>query len=227
LPDVDEIIETGQPVPMFHQHSALMSLPYVLGTVRNSIPAGVPYLWADPMEIEIWRERVGAQPGELNVGLCWAGNPNHSNDRKRSIALDQLAPLAMNGVRFHSLQVGSNARDTIKKCQAMKVVDHASQLNDFADTAALIANSDLVISVDTANAHLAGAMGKPVWLLLPFLPDWRWMTRGSDSPWYPTMRVFRQNGDRTWPGVINEVAKDLSAEILRRRTSGDDYRIMP
>jgi hypothetical protein len=224
LPDVDQIIETGEPLPTFHQHSPVMSLPYALGTTRNSIPANVPYLSADPIDVENWRRRVATTlgtSGELKVGICWAGNPDHTSDCKRSIPLDQLAPsalLARDGMRFHSLQAGTNARGMIEQCQAMNIADHSSQLNDFADTAALIANLDLVISVDTAVAHLAGAMGKPVWLLLPFLADWRWMAKGKQSPWYPTMRLYRQDRDRSWPGVINEVAKELAGEIHRHRT---------
>jgi hypothetical protein len=150
-------------------------------------------------------------PPGFKVGLVWAGNPKNKNDRKRSISFDQLAPLASApGVNFFSLQKAIRGK-TIPPA-GMNFIDWTADLQNFDDTAALIANLDLVIAVDTAVAHLAGAMGKPVWVMIPYIPDWRWMLNRDDSPWYPTMKLFRQNspgGD--WPRVIQRVAESLRA----------------
>jgi tetratricopeptide (TPR) repeat protein len=156
---------------------------------------------------------------QLKVGLAWAGRPTHGDDRKRSIRLSQLAPLAqISGVTFFSLQKGDPAAESANPLAGMQLIDCAPDLHDFADTAALISQLDLVIAVDTAVAHLAGALGKPVWVLLPFKPDWRWLLNRNDSPWYPTMRLFRQSGRREWNEVIEEVCRAL-AEIFQATRS--------
>ena len=142
-----------------------------------------------------------------NIGLAWAGNPTHSDDRNRSIKLSELSPLARPGLKFHSLQKGDRSSETPP--DGMNWTDHTAQLTDFADTAACISNLDLVITVDTAVAHLAAAMGKPVWLLLAFLPDWRWLMGRDDSPWYPTMRLFRQPSAGDWATPIRRVVEML------------------
>jgi hypothetical protein len=149
--------------------------------------------------------------GRLKVGLAWAGNPINRSDRLRSIALDTLAPLAkVVGVDFFSLLKGPSAVAAKNPPAGMRIVDWSDELQDFADTAALITALDLVICVDTAVAHLAGALGKPVWLLLPFAPDWRWMLNRSDSPWYPTMRLIRQPRPGEWEKPIQQIAGELS-----------------
>ena len=147
----------------------------------------------------------------MKVGLAWAGSPTHKSDRNRSMKLSDLAPLGqVPGVRFFSLQKGAAAADAKTPPAGMKFVDWTEELKDFADTAALIANLDLVIAADTAVVHLAGAMGKPVWTLLPFVSDWRWLLEREDSPWYPTMRLLRQARVGDWESVIARAVDELS-----------------
>jgi Flp pilus assembly protein TadD len=203
-PGIDQVVPTGQPPPQFDFQLALPSLPGAFNTTLESIPAPVPYLFADSAEMEAWRERLSPAEGVLQVGLVWAGNPENRNDRNRSISLEKFAPIAQTPrMRFHSLQVKPFART------AFALEDWSGLLNDFAQTAGLMANLDLVISVDTAPAHLAAAMGKPVWLLIPFPPDWRWLLDRDDSPWYPTMRLFRQPTPGDWATPIESVASAL------------------
>ena len=146
----------------------------------------------------------------MKIGLAWAGSDKHKLDTDRSISLDALAPLAQaSGVRFFSLQKGPAAAQAKSPPAEMELIDFTDSLNDFADTAALLANLDLVICVDTAVAHLAGAMGKKAWVLLPFAPDWRWMLDRNDSPWYPTFRLFRQPARGDWQTPINQIVEEL------------------
>ena len=191
-----------------------MSLPLALGTTVQTIPGSVPYLHADSRAIERWRERLArdAVGLKLKLGLVWAGNATQKNDR-RSLPLSLLAPLArVQGVDFYSLQKGASARQAKAAPGGMNLIDWTEELSDFADTAALVANLDLVITVDTAVAHLAGAMAKPVWVLVPFMPDWRWPLGREDSPWYPTARLFRQQATGRWDEVIERVAGCLALE---------------
>ena len=170
----------------------------------------MPYLRADAEDAERWKQRLADGSGVLNVGLGWAGSPTHKNDRNRSMKLARLAPLArVPGVRFFSLQKGPAAAEAKTPPPGMELVDWSEELRDFADSAALVANLDLVISVDTAVVHLAGAMGKPVWTLLAFVPDWRWLLKREDSPWYPSMRLFRQGSLGDWDGVVARVVEAL------------------
>ena len=215
---IDRLISLNQPLPEFDVHCPLTSLPLALGATVKEIPATVPYLNADDLS-KRWNERL-AGADALNVGIVWAGSVHHSNDRNRSLSLALLGPLARNsGVTFYSLQKGKPADQILSPPQGMKLIDHATELNDFADTAALIANLDLVIAADTAVAHLAGALGKPVWVLLPYAPDWRWLLEREDSPWYPTMRLFRQKTWGDWPEVIERVAQALDTFRIGRATS--------
>jgi tetratricopeptide (TPR) repeat protein len=202
------ILTADDPIPMDAVQYPLLSLPLLFSP---DIPAAVPYLYADPLLATRWRERVAALLG-LRIGLVWAGNPRlgtaslASTDRRRSLPEGVLAPLgAVPGVTFVSLQVG----DAVPP--GVETIDWTADLTDFAQTAALIASLDLVISVDTAAAHLAGALGRPVWLLNRFDTDWRWMDGREDSPWYPTMRLFRQTSPGDWNAVIERVAYALSA----------------
>jgi hypothetical protein len=182
---------------------ALLSLPLAFSTQLATIPRDVPYLRAASAA---WAQRLPAHG--LRVGLVWAGNPKHTRDRQRSIALEQLHGLTrLPGVRFYSLQKGPSAQDLA--ASSLPIVDLAGQIEDFADTAAIVANLDLVICVDTAVAHLAGALGKPVWLLVPHVGDWRWLRDRSDSPWYPTMRLFRQPAIGQWEPVLRQIEKEL------------------
>jgi tetratricopeptide (TPR) repeat protein len=188
--------------PPFDCWAQLMSLPGLLGTTADSIPAPIPYLRAPaPARREL------AGKGRA-VGLVWAGNPEHENDHNRSIPFARLKPLlALDGISRFSLQVGPRSADL---AGVAGITDLAPSLQDFGDTAAAIDALDLVITVDTSVAHLAGAMGKPVWLLLPYVPDWRWLLDRADTPWYPTMRLFRQVRRGDWDEVIGRVAEELA-----------------
>jgi Flp pilus assembly protein TadD len=198
------LVRRGDALPPFDLHCPIMSLPLAFGTTERRIPADVPYLDADPDEVAAWRCRLANRPG-LQVGLVWAGNPGHAEDRRRSMPPELLAPLgAVAGVSFVSLQKGWSGPPPLQ------LADWTSELKDFADTAALISALDLVIGVDTGVIHLAGALGRPVWLLNRFDPHWLWQTTGTDSPWYPTLRQFRQNRPGDWPGVIAAVAAALA-----------------
>jgi tetratricopeptide (TPR) repeat protein len=202
---VDQVIPVGKTLPDFDLHCPLMSLPLVMGTTLQSIPANIPYLHA-----ENWKEELGGLPDDLKVGLVWAGRPTHSNNRNRSMKLADFARLAnLPGVTFHTLQKGAAAAEALSPPPGLRLVDHSPQLHDFVDTASLISSLDLVISVDSSVAHLAGALGKPVWVLLPFVPDWRWMRDRTDSPWYPTMLLFRQTRWGSWHEPLAQVATSL------------------
>lgn len=210
-----QIIGHGEPLPPFDCHYTLMSLPHIFATDLSSIPSA-PYLHADPQDIAVWQNRITQIP-HPRVGLVWQGNFQHINDRNRSIPLSLLEPLAqIADINFINLQKGP-AADAIKT-SPIPLTDFTPDLHDFADTAALISNLDLVIAVDTALAHLTGSLGKPVWTLLPLVPDWRWMLDRPDCPWYPTMRLFRQRSRGDWPGVIENVAAELQ-QFLAEQSS--------
>jgi len=208
-----------EPLPQRHWDYWVppLSLPFHFRTRPDSLPAQLPYLHADPLLRDEWAAELAAQssPGQLRVGLVWKGSANFENDDQRSLpALALLAPLgSIPGVRWFSLQKGAGEVEAAQPPAALPLVDLGSRLRDFADTAAVIANLDLVIGVDTAVMHLAGALAKPCWLLLPdFKTDWRWLAGRSDSPWDPgVMRLFRQPGMGDWPSVIAEVAAALAA----------------
>jgi hypothetical protein len=199
--------------PTTDLHCPQMSLPLIFKTRLETIPAHSPYLTADPADVQRWADRTRSITG-LKVGLVWAGSPIHSNNRNRSMRLEQLAPLAnVTGVSFFSLQIGSAASQTATPPPGLQLVDFTGELSDFAETAALVMNLDLIISVDTAIVHLAGALGKPVWVLLPNVPDWRWMLDREDSPWYPTMRLFRQPATGQWEPVVQRVVEELRKQL--------------
>jgi Flp pilus assembly protein TadD len=206
VPGVGQIVTTGEPLPAFDYQCPLPSLPGVFRTTIATVPATIPYLAADAEIADSWRKRIVPSGEFLRVGLAWAGSADNRNDRNRSIALERFSPLsAVEGVRFHSLQIAAPPA-----AGGIALADWSALLKDFAETAGLIENLDLVISVDTAVAHLAGAMGKAVWLLVPFPPDWRWLLDRADSPWYPTIRLFRQATPGDWDGVIRRVAAELA-----------------
>lgn len=195
------------------------SLPKLFNTARETIPHPVPYIKPPDEMIRRWDNRIGklARDNFFRVGVVWAGNPEHHNDRDRSISFAEFSRLLeLPAVTWISLQAGERSRDVNPVSD--KVLDFSDQLTDFAKTAGIIANVDLVISVDSAVAHLAGAMGKPTWLLLPFAPDWRWQLKRDDSPWYPTMRLFRQRKARDWPEVLARVKKALQLKIDAGKT---------
>jgi Flp pilus assembly protein TadD len=226
LPGVSEIITQDVQPLYFDVWCALMSLPHAVGTTLETIPA-TPHLTADPADVAHWRERLAGLAG-LRVGLCWAGgrSDNLSKivvDRRRSITLDTLAPLGeISGVQFISLQKGAPAAEAARPPQGMELRDFSEDLHDFADTAALINNLDLVISVDTAVAHLAGALGKPVWVLNRFDTCFRWPRDRDDSPWYPSLRQFRQPTPGDWHSVIGR-----ARGALQRLAAGDHSQLRP
>jgi tetratricopeptide (TPR) repeat protein len=208
------VLAKGEPLPPFVAHAPLMSLPALFGTTLDDIPWSGPYVHADPERIAAWRGAI-AEPG-LRVGLVWAGRPQQWDDRKRSISLDLLAPLArVPRVVFYSLQVGEAAAQAARPPESMRLVDVAARIKDFSDTAAIVAGLDLVITIDTSVAHLAGAMGVPVWVLVAHAPDWRYHLERSDNPWYPTMRLFRQERDGDWSSAIERVAEALQQHAAR------------
>jgi Tfp pilus assembly protein PilF len=210
------VVGMHEPTPQYHYHVSLMSLPNIFATGIDAIPAPVRYLCPPPQYAEDWQREIGAFRG-IRVGLVWAGNPVHENDHNRSIPFSYLLPLlAVERAQFYSLQVGDRSSDL--RLANARAIDLSPSLTDFSATAGAIDVLDLVITVDTAVAHLAGAMGKPVWLLLPHVPDWRWLLGRDDSPWYPTMRLFRQESRGDWAGVIARVTREL--DLLARSNHG-------
>ena len=208
LAGVERLIAHGEEPGDFDVQCPLLALPHLLGTDLESIPAAIPYL-ATPDDVRrAWRDRLGRRV-RTRVGLVWAGNPRFINDRRRSLPFAALAPLwSLPSIDWFSLQVGPRAEDLASAPSGL-ITDLAPELHDFAETAAAVEQMDLVISVDTAVAHLAGALSKPVLLLLPFAPDWRWMRRGETSPWYPGHRLLRQDMRREWANVIDAAVTAL------------------
>ena len=203
-----QVFAPGDALPPFDLHCPLLSLPLAFGTRLDTIPATAPYLTTPPQSLEQWGVRLGPEQ-RRRIGLVWAGNEQHLNDRNRSIALTALLPLLEIDAAFISLQKEIRPGDAAVLAAHKDILSFSDKLATFDDTAALISHLDLVISVDTSVAHLAGALGKPVWVLLPHIPDWRWLLDRDDSPWYPTARLFRQNASRSWDSVIPRVMNAL------------------
>ena len=205
---IDILVTKGEDIPNFDFHAPIVSLPHIFGTVLETIPAKIPYLYPDKNPDFSF---LSDDERDLKVGIAWAGSPTHINDRNRSISLNNFKCLLdIKGCEFFSLQVGEHHRD-IKQCGYSRIIkDLGKQFTNFHHTASVILQLDLVISVDTAVAHLAGALGKPVWTLLPFIPDWRWMLNRSDSPWYPSMTLFRQRKRGDWHSVFQEIRLTLT-----------------
>jgi tetratricopeptide (TPR) repeat protein len=226
MPGVSQYCHRWTDVPGHAAHCRLSSLPYLFHTRLDSIPAQVPYLKPDPSRIAHWRARLAAAlpAGARRIGLAWTGRPTHPNDRRRSLPLSALAPLADVGgdqraapVAFVSLQKPMPARDleTMKRFPGM--TDLSEELTDFGETAALIENLDLVITVDTSMGHLAGALNRKVWILIPKAADWRWLLDREDSPWYPSVRLFRQQKPGAWDEPMARLQEALRAELARAR----------
>jgi hypothetical protein len=208
FPAVDRVLGPHPPLPVFDVHASLLSLPALCGTRLDSIPADIPYIHPDPGIAARWAHRVGPRDGRLRVGLVWAGSPENTHDQMRSIPAARYAALsAVPNIEFFSLQVGPAAAQVNAGPSGMR--DFTSELTDFAETAGLIAQLDLIISVDTSVVHLAGAMGKKVWVLLHSTPDWRWMLDRVDSAWYPTVRLFRQRFRGEWDSVLAPMLEEL------------------
>jgi Flp pilus assembly protein TadD len=204
-----KICSSDRSLPAFDSHIPLMSLPLRLGIDQDDIPGEVPYLRVTPSAKLRLRVPLGKQ---LKVGLVWAGQPTQGYDRLRSIGLEPLLPLAaIPDVSIYSLQIGKRAEDLRALANPPPIEDLSPILKDMADTAKIIMQLDLVVTIDTSVAHLAGALGKPVWVMLSFAPDWRWMLNSDAMPWYPTMRLFRQTAPLRWEGVVDRIAKELLA----------------
>lgn len=206
---VGQVLDQNMPLPDFDLHIPAMSLPYALGITLKSLPSRVPYLRADPQKVEEWRSRMPAD-GCLRIGLSWRGASENRDNINRSCALSSFKPLAdLEGIVFYSLQLGDGSEEISPLAETLHVIDVSEHIHDYADTAALIENLDLIITVCTSVTHLAGALGKPVWTLLHFASDWRWLLERDDSPWYPTMRLFRQTAAGDWERVISRVRHEL------------------
>lgn len=209
----DEVIGFGEPVPPFDVFTSIISLPGLLGVTEKNIPGRVPYLKAPSAD-----NLPPAKNGKLKVGFAWAGSPTHSDDAARSMPLELFAPILQTpGVTFYSLQLPVPERDQTFFQSLPAVVDLSPQLNDYLATAVFVAQLELVIAVDTSVVHLAGALAKPVWTLTQFDADWRWSLDRSDTPWYPTLRLFRQTQRGQWPPVVARVAEALRQLVATRR----------
>ena len=208
-PDVEQVLACGETLPTVDYKCPLISLPYVFATRLDSIPADIAYVEAPYDRAQAWSEHL-PQDDVPRIGLVWSGNPNHLNDLHRSVHLHTLQPiLNLNIAHIFSLQKSPRSADAKLLKTLPAAVDLEPFLRDFSETSAIIANLDLVITIDSAVAHLAGAMGKPVWILLPYTPDFRWMLGRNDSPWYPSVRLFRQSAFDDWTNVIDEVRTAL------------------
>jgi tetratricopeptide (TPR) repeat protein len=203
----------GGAAPPFDFHVAIDSLPLAFGTMLDTIPAEAAYLPPPAAErAQAWERRLGAHE-RLRIGLAWSGNPDHTNDRNRSMPIEMMSPLLDVDATFVSLQKNPRPRDALFLRERPEIVDHTGDLCDFAETAALVSCLDLVITVDTSVAHLAAALGRPTWILLPRNPDFRWLLDRDDSPWYPTARLFRQGATREYGSVIERIRTELAALV--------------
>ena len=210
LPGVEQLVCVHQPLPRFDVYCPLMSLPLVLGTRLESIPGRTPYLGVDARLKETWAKKLGPSDGELRVGLAWSGNPKFKNDRTRSIALSQLAPLAAApGVTFHSLQKGPGSEQISSVPAGIRLIDHGPDLEDFADTAAIISLMDLVVSTDNSPRESGRCAERPDVGHASVHAGLAMASGAQDSPWYPTVRLFRQKSLGDWPEVIQRVADEL------------------
>ena len=206
VPGVHHIRQPGQVLPVFDYHCPLLSLPLAFGTELHTIPCQVPYIFADRQHLANWVKRLGPRTGKPRIALAWAGRPLPP---QRTVALGTLARIVIDNAELFSLQqsIPSNDQEAFDACG--HITHFGEHLTDFAQSAALIECMDLVISIDTSVAHLAGAMGKPLWLLLPKSADWRWLSERNDSPWYPTARLFRQQAAGNWHGVVDTVMREM------------------
>ncbi|HLJ19114.1 MAG TPA: tetratricopeptide repeat-containing glycosyltransferase family protein [Stellaceae bacterium] len=209
-----EVVALEAPRPRFDLWCSMMSLPRLFGTTLESVPAAVPYLSVDPATAERWRDRLAG--GGMKVGVVWSGERRYLHNYRRAIPAQRLVPLlGMAGVRWFSLQVGAPAAELAGLPAG--VTDLSPMLTDFSETAGALLALDLVISTDTSVPHLAGALARPTWVMLAFVPDWRWMLDRDTSPWYPTMRLFRQPAPGAWDDVVRRIGVELRAVLAGRR----------
>ncbi len=223
---IDKVIERGDESDVtFDTHIHLLSLPGIFGTTMDSMPADIPYIKVDPVLVKHWRLQF-CDNNDFKVGIVWMGRPTYK-DHYRSCSLADFAPLAgIPGLKIYSLQKGPASSEVLNPPGEMQITGLEDHLNDFADTAAVMANLDLIISTDTAVVHLAGAIGRPVWTLLHSAPDWRWFLKRNDSPWYPGMRLFRQTKPNDWTDVFGQVKSALLQEISAYRKPNLDSTIL-
>ncbi|MDE1181863.1 glycosyl transferase family 8 [Paraburkholderia sp.] len=210
----DHLVARGDLPPPFDMHCELMDLPMAMGLTLSDLPGPMPYLSADPQRVEKWRRRLADLPRPL-VALVWAGRPTHVNDARRSMHLDQLAPLGASGATFVAIQKGPASEQAANPPEGMSVVSLSDEIVDFEDTAAILCVVDLLISVDSSPVHLAGALGRPAWVMLPMVPDWRWLLDRDDTPWYPGVRLFRQKAYGDWHHVISAMTDALKDRAAR------------
>ncbi len=211
VPGVGVVVAHGDPLPPYDAHCPLLSLPRIFETTVETIPGPRSYMSVSRTHRAAAQARIDARRGKLNVGLAWAGSKEHSNDRNRSCPLTVLEPLlALQDIAWFSLQQGEAGEELNALADPHRVLPLPPG-TPLLDTAALISELDLVISVDTSVAHLAGALGKRCWLMLPFAPDWRWLLSRSDTPWYPATMLYRQPKPRDWPAVADRLVADLRA----------------
>jgi Tfp pilus assembly protein PilF len=211
IPGVERFVAKGDALPDFDLQCPLVSLPHILGTVLETVPAEIPYLSVAPSD----GQRIETAPGiSARIGLAWGGSPTHKNDRNRSIPFEHFLRLAERpDTMLYSLQKGGRTEVLQSMACAALIRNLAPRIESFADTARFVEQLDLVVTCDTSVAHLAGALGKPVWVLLPFAPDWRWLRERTDSPWYPTMRLFRQTAPGDWAEVFDAVRAALDGFV--------------
>jgi len=218
---IDCVVTTSDPLPHFDYQVTLASLPLMFNTQIETIPADIPYIKADPALVAYWKDKVC--PRSFNIGICWQGNAHYSNKAaqlvvaKKSMALKTFAPISeVNSCTMFSLQK-IDGTDQLNTFSNVPIVDFGKEVDEehgkFMDTAAIIMNLDLIITIDTSTAHLAAALGKPTWILLPYTADWRWMLKSDTSPWYPNVRLFRQKTAGDWQGVMNKVVQALKEYI--------------
>ena len=216
-PGIDRLVDYAEALPAFDVHAPLLSLPRILGTTVQTIPSPIPYIHPDPELVQRWRSELSAYKG-FKIGFAWQGNPRYRADRRRSFPISALAPLAsVPGVHLFSLQKGAGAEQIRSLAELPCVVDLGSRLDEtagpFCDTAAVMQSLDLVICPDMSLAHLAGAMGVPVWIALPLVPEWRWLWNRQDSPWYPSARLFRQKRLGDWTELFQRIAAALAERL--------------
>ena len=209
LAGVAQLVGKGSALPAFDYHCPLLSLPLAFKTDLNTVPSCNSYIASDPSKVADWRAKLGERT-KPRIGLVWRGSAMHKNDRNRSIALGEIVKHLPRQFQYVSLQKDVTDADRETLVSRTDILHFGEQLNDFTDTAALCELTDVVVSVDTSVAHLTGAMGKPVWILLPFIPDWRWLLDREDSVWYPSARLFRQDTAGDWAGVIDKVRAELN-----------------
>jgi hypothetical protein len=206
------LVEEGSQLPDFDAYCPVMSLPLVFKTTLETIPNRIPYLFSDQEKVMRWQQRLGAR-SKPRIGLVWSGNEKHKNDANRSIDLKTMLGLTRLPVELHSLQKEYRQSDLEMLEQYSSIKQHQDALQDFSDTAALIECLDLIITVDTCVAHVAGALGKTVWILLPYMPDYRWLLDREDSPWYVSAKLYRQDQRRSWDPVMQSMMLDIQKMV--------------